>query len=110
MKLLFDQNLPPHLVDELKDRFPDSAHVFPLGLDRADDREIWTFAKGEGFTIVSKDSDFASMSLLLGAPPKVIWVARGNCSAAEVEELLRDAAPRIEEFGAETEGTYLILT
>ena len=110
MKLLFDQNLPPHLVTRLQDLFPGSAHVFALGLSRADDRTIWSLAKSEDLTIVSKDSDFASMSLLEGAPPKVIWIARGNCSAAEVEQLIRDAAEQVRDFCGQSEETYLVLT
>ena len=110
MKLLFDQNLSPRLVTSLRDLFPGSAHVFPLGLDRVDDRQIWDFAKAEGFTVVSKDFDFASMSLVLGAPPKVVWIARGNCSAPEVEAILRSAAQMIVDFAAVAEETYLLLT
>ena len=33
MKLLFDQNLSPRLVTRLADLYPDSNHVYPLGLD-----------------------------------------------------------------------------
>ena len=110
MKLLFDQNLSPRLVNRLKDLYPDSDHVFPLGLARADDRTIWELAKREAFTLVSKDSDFASLSLILGAPPKVIWIARGNCSTGEVEALLRAAFDSVALFGADSEETYLILT
>ena len=110
MKLLYDQNLAPSLVKTLKDLYPDSDHVFPLGLATADDRAVWDFAKVEGFTIVSKDSDFASLSLVLGAPPKVVWIARGNCSTDHVETLLREAVDSIRAFHADTEETYLILT
>ena len=110
MKLLFDQNLPPQLVNALQDLFPGSAHVFPLGLGTADDATIWDLAKSEGFTIVSKDSDFASMSLLRGAPPKVVWIARGNCSAEQTVRLMREAASKIIAFDAQGEETYLVLT
>lgn len=37
MKLLFDQNLSPKLMNRLADPFPGSAHVLSLGLDREDD-------------------------------------------------------------------------
>jgi predicted nuclease of predicted toxin-antitoxin system len=39
--------------------------------------------------IVSKDSDMHDLSLVLGSPPKVIWIRLGNCSTAQVENLLR---------------------
>jgi predicted nuclease of predicted toxin-antitoxin system len=45
MKLLFDQNLSPRLATRLQDLFPDSSHVFNLGLDQADDMEVWEYAR-----------------------------------------------------------------
>lgn len=41
MKLLFDQNLSRKLVNELKNIFPESNHVYLLGLHEALDSEIW---------------------------------------------------------------------
>ena len=40
---------------------------------------IWNYARDNGLTIVSKDSDFHRMSFVLGAPPQVIWLRVGNC-------------------------------
>jgi len=37
MKLLFDQNLPPKLVNRLADLFPGSSHVQSIRLDCASD-------------------------------------------------------------------------
>ena len=90
MKLLFDQNLSPRLVSSLAGLFPNSDHVFQLGLDRASDKEIRDFALQSEFTIVTKDADFGDLNILLGFPPKVIWIRRGNCSAREIEDILRD--------------------
>ncbi len=89
MKLLFDQNLSPQLCEKLKDLFPGSSHVHLCGLGGAKDLEIWEFAKNEGFNIVSKDADYGELSTTLGDPPKVIWVRRGNCTTAQMEELIR---------------------
>ncbi len=44
MKLLFDQNLSPKLVNRLADLFPGSIHVLSVGLDCADDDRIWEYA------------------------------------------------------------------
>ncbi|NLT70435.1 MAG: DUF5615 family PIN-like protein [Verrucomicrobiaceae bacterium] len=65
MKLLFDQNLSSALVGHLADLFPGSTHVKSLGMMSADDVAIWNYAAQNGFTIVSKDSDFQQRSLLL---------------------------------------------
>ena len=58
MKLLFDENVSPRLVDALSDAFPESVHVRDAGLSRASDAAIWDYARNRGLTIVSKDSDF----------------------------------------------------
>ena len=72
MKLLFDQNLSFKLCRKLADLFPDSNQVRLLGMDRADDMIVWEFAKANGFTIVTQDSEFFDLSGLRGYPPKII--------------------------------------
>lgn len=89
MKLLFDENLSPRLVAELSTEFPGSAHVHDVGLGSATDAVVWDYARANGFVIVSKDSDFADLSVLYGAPPKVVWIRRGNCTTAAIAALLR---------------------
>lgn len=58
MKLLFDQNLSPRLPQVLADLYPESSHVSFHALDQASDYAVWEFARQEGFTLVSKDTDF----------------------------------------------------
>jgi predicted nuclease of predicted toxin-antitoxin system len=48
MKLLFDQNLSPRLVNRLAVLFPDSAHVQSVGLDCANDDQVWEYARLNG--------------------------------------------------------------
>jgi predicted nuclease of predicted toxin-antitoxin system len=98
MKLLFDHNLSPQLVNRFADLYPGSQHVFLLGMDQADDRQIWEYATQNDFTIVTRDSDYNDLSLMLGSPPKVIWVRRGNCSTQTIETILRAATEIIEQF------------
>ncbi len=109
MKLLFDQNLSPRLVNALTDLYPGSDHVFNLNLDQASDNEVWNFALNRDFAIVTKDADFGDLSLLLGFPPKVIWIRRGNCSAREIENLLRAKSPAILSHQNDPESGLLIL-
>ena len=90
MKLLFDQNLSPKLVSRLNDLFPESDHVFFLGLDTQPDEEVREFAARDHFTIVTKEADFGELYSLFGGPPKVIWIRRGNCSTKSVEQILID--------------------
>ena len=89
MKLPFDQNLSPRLPTRLSDIFPDSSHVFWLNLDRAADEVVWEYARAEGFVLVTKDADFSELSTLRGFPPKVIWLRLGNCTANQIEAVLR---------------------
>lgn len=58
-----------------------------------------TWAKANGFTILSQDVDFAEMAALLGPPPKVIWLRAGNQSTASISALLRRHAELIVAFG-----------
>lgn len=89
-RLLFDQNLSPQLIERLADLYPDSVHVSQVGLDTALDRAVWDYARQPDYLIVTKDADFSELSLLLGFPPRVIWIRRGNCSTREIELLLRE--------------------
>jgi predicted nuclease of predicted toxin-antitoxin system len=103
MKLLFDQNLAPRLVQRLVDLFPESAHVASVGLSSAQ------YARNSQFVIVSKDADFNELNMLWGSPPKVIWIRRGNCSTKEIEKLLRDNAKVISDFAEDNEVGTLVL-
>ncbi len=109
MKLLVDANLSYRLVGALRDLYPDIQHVRLLGLANADDSEIWNYATNYGSTIVSKDADFRQRSFLLGAPPKVIWVALGNCSTSRIESLLRQREAEIRRFEGDPEEALLVL-
>ena len=108
VKLLFDQNLSPKLVKWLSDLYPNSDHLDLLGLGTAEDTLVWEHAKDSGFVVVTKDADFADLSVLRGFPPKVVWIRRGNCSTANIENLLRDHNSEIEDLA--TDSTSGILT
>lgn len=110
MKLLFDQNLSPQLVQRLSDLYPNSDHVYRISLDRASDTALWDYAREHGFTLVTQDADFSEMSEVRGFPPKVIWIRRGNCSIDEIESILRqsyEAIMRLE--GDPTTGILTVL-
>ena len=71
-KLLFDQNLSPKLINRLADLYPNSDHLDLLGLGTADDALVWEHARRNGFLVITKDADFADLSVLRGFPPKVV--------------------------------------
>lgn len=109
MKLLFDENLAGRLADELADLYPDSTHVMKLGLGGASDRTIWARAAAEEFVLVTKDEDFHRLSVLLGPPPKVIWIRLGNCATADVARLLRVRAEESRAFAEHADAAFLEL-
>jgi predicted nuclease of predicted toxin-antitoxin system len=109
LKLLFDANLSPKLVDRLSELFPDSVHVFETGLARStSDENIWKFARANGFTIVTADSDFLDLAGSRGAPPKVVRLENCNYRTAQVEDLLRRHAIWIAELEQSSRVTLII--
>ena len=52
MKLLFDENVSPKLVDHLSAEFPGSEHVRNVGLTAAEDQQVWEYAREHGFAAV----------------------------------------------------------
>lgn len=108
MKLLLDCNLSPRLTELIADLFPGSAHVFDFGLG-PDDLAIWEYAVANSFTIVSKDSDFYRLSVVHGAPPKVVWLRVGNAATADVAALLRRRVNTLDEFAVDADSALLIL-
>ena len=109
MKLLLDQNLSPRLARTLSAVYPGTTHVRDVGLQAADDDTIWAYAAEHGFVIVSKDADFHQRSFVLGHPPKVVWIRRGNCSTVEIEEILSACQADLLAFERDEQGAFLTL-
>lgn len=109
MKLLLDENLSWRLVPSLQQVFPGTRHLEDAGLRGEPDSVIWGFARREGFALVSKDDDFRQLSLLHGAPPKVLVLAIGNGGNSIVFDLLMSHRIRIEAFDADAQESLLML-
>ncbi|MCX6279783.1 MAG: DUF5615 family PIN-like protein [Bacteroidetes bacterium] len=98
MKLLFDQNISFRVVKQLRDIFSGCKQVRELNLENSTDRQIWEYAKDNGFVIVTFDSDFFDLTILFGIPPKVIWLRFGNTSTDNLIKILIDNQSLIHEF------------
>jgi predicted nuclease of predicted toxin-antitoxin system len=109
MKLLFDENLSPKLPRLLAQKFSGSVHVRELGFKGRADTEIFNYARDNGFTIVSKDSDFYQRILLHGSPPKFVWLCLGNCTRDELVELLTAHESDILALEASSESVLVLL-
>jgi predicted nuclease of predicted toxin-antitoxin system len=110
MKLLFDENLSPKLPRLLTSQFPGSLHLRDCGLKGATDEEIWEYARANGFTIVSKDSDFYQRSLFYGSPPKFVWLRIGNCTRDDLVALLAIHEQEILALDADPFESVLVLS
>jgi predicted nuclease of predicted toxin-antitoxin system len=56
----------------VRDLFPESLHVRLLGKGGASDPVVWQLAVEHSCVLVTKDEDFHRLSVLHGAPPKVV--------------------------------------
>jgi len=82
MRLLIDNQLPLQLAVHLRGMGDDCEHVFEIGLDEADDLQIWEHGGREGRIVVSKDEDFVFLANRSGENGRLIWVRLGNCRNA----------------------------
>lgn len=79
------------------------------GLTGASDRAIWALAAAEEYVLVTKDEDFHRLSVLLGPPPKVVWIRLGNCTTADVARQLRVSFKQVQAFVEQEEAVFLTL-
>jgi len=83
MTLLVDNQLPLALARYLVANGWECSHVQDIGLDAAEDRKIWQYAKERGLTIITKDEDFQALAnRQRSIPPQVVWVRLGICRKA----------------------------
>jgi predicted nuclease of predicted toxin-antitoxin system len=109
IRILFDENLSRDLVTRLRDLTPNCLHPDTINLRGRPDAVLWDFAKTNGCLLISKDDDFRQRSLLLGHPPKVIWLAVGNATTAIIEQVIRSQWQRITRFVEKDAESLLII-
>lgn len=71
MKLLFDENLSPQLVQLLQDLFPNSIHVRDVGLKTANDPVVWKHAQDNDLIIVRRTRTCISSVLFSDIPRRL---------------------------------------
>lgn len=106
MRFLIDAQLPPALADWLKARGHEAAHVEQLLTLDADDDAIWTLARAEKLTIVTKDRDFALWAADRRSGPQVVWLRLGNATTRSLVQWLEPRWVNIEARLAD--GIHLI--
>jgi predicted nuclease of predicted toxin-antitoxin system len=83
-RFLVDNQLPAALTAWLQSKGCEASHVLSLQLAQSRDEVIWAHAATEGSIIVSKDEDFARLTLLRVEPVAVVWLRLGNCRTASL--------------------------
>ncbi|ALA59983.1 DUF5615 family PIN-like protein [Nitrospira moscoviensis] len=110
VRLLLDENLSEYLLPSITPLYPQSGHVRLLGAGGASDDIVWRLAKEHGCLLVTRDQDFLRLSMMRGAPQKVVWLDVGNCSNQDLVRLLTMRAHDIEQFARQETATFLTLT
>ncbi|MCZ4225305.1 DUF5615 family PIN-like protein [Pedobacter rhodius] len=98
MKLLFDQNISYRIIKLLEAEFSGCNQIRQLKLENKSDKEIWTFAGQNNFTVVTFDADFYEFSNLYGHPPKIIWLRFGNNTTLGIANALVEKKQLINDF------------
>jgi len=78
--------------------WPDGKHVVTEYGEKCPDESVWTEAKDNDYTIITKDSDFSDATKHPGPPPQAVRLAIGNATPDELEAYLRAHAGEIETF------------
>jgi len=89
MRFIVDANLPPKLVEWLREQGHEAHYSDDLLGLGASDNAIFDAANVQGGVIVSKDRDFRRL-VLSGPPPQLLWVRLGNATNAKLIALFED--------------------
>lgn len=99
MKFLIDGQISKKISIWLKAEFGYEAfHIKDLGLQFAEDKQVFKKAKDLGLIIITKDRDFLDLQMRLGSPPKIIWVTSGNTSNEKLKQIFSQLFPQAIEL------------
>jgi predicted nuclease of predicted toxin-antitoxin system len=91
-----DAQLPPALVRFFRgELIVEARSIRDLGLEHANDLEIFLAARKNNAVILTKDADFSELSLRLGPPPQVVILKCGNTSNSRLRSLLAREWPSV---------------
>jgi predicted nuclease of predicted toxin-antitoxin system len=110
VRVLIDENLSERLLPPLGDLISELLHVRTLGLAGASDARVWELARQRQCDpLLTTDGDFVGHSLMHGAPPKVVYLARQDARTATVAARIRAGIGVIRLLVASDEVTYVVL-
>ena len=93
MIIWIDAQLSPSIANCINTNFPglDGQSLRSLGLENANDYDIFRNARKAKVLIMSKDYDFVKLIEIYKTPPKLIWITCGNTSNARLCEILKSS-------------------
>lgn len=94
-RFVIDNQLPATLVRWCESKACTAEHVMALQLAQAPDDWIWQHAARTGAVIITKDEDFAPMTVLRPERVAVVWLRIGNCRTAALITTMDRAWPDI---------------
>lgn len=94
-RFLIDNQLPAALARWIESRGCQAEHVLTLQLAQSRDDLIWERAARDGAVIVSKDEDFADLTLVRPESVAVVWLRIGNCRTPDLLSAMERAWPDI---------------
>ncbi len=109
IRLLLDENLSEAILGRLCAEYPGSTHVRASIGTGASDRAVWDHARANRLVLLTRDEDFERLSVLHGAPPKVVYLAGHNLTNSEIVDRLRMARSRIAHFVGDETLALLVL-
>jgi len=95
MRFLIDAQLPPALARWIESQGQRAEHVVDIGMNDANDRAIWLWAREKNAVIISKDSDFVTLATLEENCPPVVWIRLGNTRRQALLEWFSPLFPKI---------------
>ena len=109
IKAVLDQGLPRSTASLLREESWDIVHVGEIGMSKASDLQILSFAEKEKRMVITLDADFhAALAVSNAAGPTVIRLRIEGLKAPQLFSLIKRIWPKIES--AALEGAMVTVT
>jgi predicted nuclease of predicted toxin-antitoxin system len=100
MKALVDMNLAPHWAELLSLRGLEAVHWSAIGSPKAIDTEIMSYARDNGYAVLTRDLDFSAiLASTGGTSPSVIQIRTADARPETIfEPVFRALSGLIDEI------------